>query len=64
MQDGEVVTLSFPCEEGGTKFVWWGGISLGLRCIKVKSKKRVNVRSICGGSLVKESGESLVDFSN
>ena len=27
-------------------------------------QERVNVRSICGGSLVKESGESLVDFSN
>ena len=64
MKDGEVVTLSLPCKEGSTKFVGWGGVSLSLRCVEMKSNERVNVRSVCGGSLVKEFGDSLVDFSN
>ena len=64
MKDGEVVTLSLPCKEGSTKFVGWDGVSLSLRCVEVKSNKCVNVRSVCGGSLVKEFGDSLVDFSN
>ena len=64
VQDVEVVTLSFPGKESGTKFVWWGGISLSLRCVKVKSKKSVNVCSICGGSFVKEFDKCLVDFPN
>ena len=58
------MTLSLPCKQGSTKFVGWGGVSLSLRCVEVKSNKCVYVRSVCGGSLVKEFGDSLVDFSN
>ena len=64
MQYGEVVALPFPGKKSCTKFVRWGGISLSLRCVEMKSNERVNVRSVCGGSLVKEFGDSLVDLSN
>ena len=64
MKNGEVVALSLPCKEGSTEFVGWGGVPLSLRCVEVKSHECVNVRSVCGGSLVKEFGDSLVDFSN
>ena len=58
------MALSLPCKEGSTEFVGWGGVPLSLRCVEVKSNECVNVRSVCGGSLVKEFGDSLVDFSN